>query len=203
MANLSSFTYTQNPCRIVFGSGVISQLPGELAAKSLSRPLLLTTPEQVQQGQDIAKLLPFVAGVFSEATMHTPTDVTERAIKYAKDVLADCVIAIGGGSTTGLGKAISIRTGLYQICIPTTYAGSEMTPILGETEGGVKTTRVDPKIQPDVVIYDVDYTLTLPVRPNYAYPSINPSAHVPSSVDDVLPIRRQRDCARRRGHIRA
>ena len=196
MANLSSFTYTQNPCRIIFGSGVISQLPGELAAKSLGRPLLLTTPEQVQQGQDIAKLLPFVAGVFSEATMHTPTDVTERAIKYAKDVHADCIVSIGGGSTTGLGKAISIRNGLYHICVPTTYAGSEMTPILGETEGGLKTTRVDPKIQPNVVIYDVDFTLTLPVRPDLAHSSIITLAYVPSSANDVLHLGRQCDCTR-------
>lgn len=158
-----SFTYTQNPCRVLFGSGVISQLPSELSSKHFTRPLLLTTPEQVQQGQSIAKLLPSIAGIFSEAAMHTPTDVTERAIQRAKDVNADCLIAIGGGSTTGLGKAVSIWTGLYQIVVATTYAGSEMTPILGETEGGMKTTRVDPKIQPDVVIYDVDFTLTLPV----------------------------------------
>lgn len=163
-----SFTYTQNPCRIIFGVGVISQLPDELKSKNLTRPLLLTTPEQVEQGEAIAKLLPSVAGTFSEAAMHTPTDVTDRAIQRAKDVKADCLIAIGGGSTTGLGKAVSVRTGLYQIVVATTYAGSEMTPILGETEGGVKTTRVDPKIQPDVVIYDVDFTLTLPVRRSLA-----------------------------------
>ncbi len=75
---------------------------------------------------------------------------------------ADCVVALGGGSTIGLGKAIAVRTGADQVVIPTTYAGSEMTDILGETEGGRKTTRRDPAIRPEVVVYDVDLTLTLP-----------------------------------------
>jgi alcohol dehydrogenase class IV len=69
---------------------------------------------------------------------------------------------VGGGSTTGLGKAIALATGLDQIVVPTTYAGSEMTPILGQTERGVKTTQRSPAILPEVVIYDVDLTLTLP-----------------------------------------
>lgn len=94
--------------------------------------------------------------------MHTPTNVTDEALKQVDSVGADCVVSIGGGSTIGLGKAISIRTGLPHICIPTTYAGSEMTPILGETADGAKKTRSDPKILPGTVIYDVDLTMTLP-----------------------------------------
>ena len=94
--------------------------------------------------------------------MHTPASVTEEALDYARKSQADCVVSIGGGSTTGLGKAISIRTGLPHISIPTTYAGSEMTPILGETQDGKKTTRSDPKILPGTVLYDVDLTMTLP-----------------------------------------
>lgn len=94
--------------------------------------------------------------------MHTPLTITEKALAFAKATNADSVISIGGGSTIGLGKAISIRTGLPHICIPTTYAGSEMTPILGETADGKKTTRSDPRILPKIVIYDVDLTMTLP-----------------------------------------
>jgi alcohol dehydrogenase class IV len=86
------------------------------------------------------------------------------------------VISIGGGSTIGLGKAISIRTGLPHICIPTTYSGSEMTPVLGETEDGRKTTRSDPKILPGTVIYDVDLTMTLPVATT-STSGINAIAH--------------------------
>jgi alcohol dehydrogenase class IV len=86
------------------------------------------------------------------------------------------VVSIGGGSTIGLGKAISIRTGLPHICIPTTYAGSEMTPILGETADGQKKTRSDPKILPSTVIYDVDLTMTLPVDMT-ATSGVNAIAH--------------------------
>src|SRR5690606_29679006 len=92
-----------------------------------------------------------------------PVAVTERALAAFREARADCVVALGGGSTIGLGKAIATRTGADQIVIPTTYAGSEMTDILGETADGEKTTRRDPSILPETVIYDVDLTLTLPV----------------------------------------
>jgi maleylacetate reductase len=95
--------------------------------------------------------------------MHTPAEVTEAAVEAYRDAAADCVVSLGGGSTTGLGKAIATRTGADQVVIPTTYAGSEMTDILGETKDGEKTTRRDASIRPEVVIYDVDLTLTLPV----------------------------------------
>ncbi|KMU80418.1 maleylacetate reductase [Coccidioides immitis RMSCC 3703] len=146
---MDAFEYNANPARVIFGFGTIKQLPDEIARLNLSSPLLLSTPQQVQQADDLKDLLKGnVAGVFTEATMHTPTHVTEKALEYAKAQNADSVISIGGGSTIGLGKAISIRTGLPHICIPTTYAGSEMTPILGETADGVKKTRSDPKILP-------------------------------------------------------
>src|SRR5690606_13105861 len=102
------------------------------------------------------------AGLFSEAAMHTPVDVTEKAVAIATERRADGIVAIGGGSTTGLAKAIALRTDLPQIIVPTTYAGSEMTPILGQTEAGKKTTLRSPKVLPEVAIYDVELTLTLP-----------------------------------------
>ncbi len=94
--------------------------------------------------------------------MHTPVEVTAAAMAVGTRERIDGTVAIGGGSTTGLGKAIAFRTDCPQLVIPTTYAGSEMTPILGETEGGVKTTKRDIKILPETVLYDVDLTLSLP-----------------------------------------
>jgi alcohol dehydrogenase class IV len=96
--------------------------------------------------------------------MHTPVEITDEAMNLVRAVQADCTIAVGGGSTIGLGKAIAARTDLPQICVPTTYAGSEMTPILGETKDGVKTTRSAAKILPEVVLYDVELTYALPVE---------------------------------------
>jgi alcohol dehydrogenase class IV len=94
--------------------------------------------------------------------MHTPIEVTDTAMTIVREQGIDGTIAIGGGSTTGLGKAIALRTDLPQIVVPSTYAGSEMTNILGETAAGAKKTTRDQRIVPEVVIYDVDLTLTLP-----------------------------------------
>ncbi len=163
---MDPFEYNANPGRVIFGSGSIQKLPAELQRQSLTSPLLLSTPQQIDQAEVLAKILTNAsikpAGTYTNATMHTPSGITEEALAYAKETKADCCVSIGGGSTIGLGKAISIRTGLPHICIPTTYAGSEMTPILGETQDGRKTTRSDPKILPGTVIYDVDLTMTLP-----------------------------------------
>jgi alcohol dehydrogenase class IV len=108
--------------------------------------------------------------------MHTPVEVTEEALRVVKERGADAVVAVGGGSTTGLGKAIALRTGLPQIVLPTTYAGSEMTPILGETRDGAKRTLRDPRVVPKVVIYDVDLTLSLPAGTSAAS-GMNAIAH--------------------------
>jgi hypothetical protein len=176
-STMEAFEYNAAPARVIFGSGTLSKLSAEVARLNVSAPLLLSTPQQVDQATHLKTILDGkVAGIFTEATMQTPTHIPEKALEYAKSVKADAVISIGGGSTIGLGKAISIRTGLPHICIPTTYAGSEMTPILGETQDGKKTTRSDPKILPGTVIYDVDLTMTLPASMS-ATSGVNAIAH--------------------------
>lgn len=150
--------------RVVFGHGTLAQVPDEVTRLGHTRALVLSTPHQEAEAQALADQLGTkAAGVFAGATMHTPTDVTDKSVAVFRRLNADCVVSLGGGSTTGLGKAIALRTGADQIVIPTTYAGSEMTDILGETAAGEKTTRRDPAIRPEVVVYDVDLTLTLPI----------------------------------------
>jgi maleylacetate reductase len=161
---LEDFVYNGNPARVVFGSGTISRLPEEADRLKVKRVVVLSTPEQAEQASDIAHHLGSrVVAAYSKAQMHTPVEVTADAMELIRDCSADAVLSIGGGSTTGLGKAIAFRTDLPQIVVPTTYAGSEATPILGETEGGRKVTKSDPRILPEVILYDVDLTLTLPV----------------------------------------
>ncbi|DAA74916.1 TPA_exp: Uncharacterized protein A8136_2334 [Trichophyton benhamiae CBS 112371] len=157
------FEYTTHPAHVLFGTGTVKQLSAEIERLGVNSPLLLYTPRQEKLVDDVRRQLQDkVAGAFDGAVMHVPTHVTEKALAYAKERGADGIVSIGGGSVIGLGKAISLRTGLPHLCVPTTYSGSEMTPILGETHDGVKSTRTDPKILPAAVIYDVDLTMSMP-----------------------------------------
>jgi len=190
MMAAGDFTYTGLPARVVFGAGTLAQAPGELARLGVARALVLTTPAQADHGRAVAALLgDRAAGVFSGAMMHTPVDVTLAALARMRELGAGGVVAIGGGSTIGLGKAIAVRTGVPQLAIPTTYAGSEMTPILGETEAGHKTTRRSLDILPEAVIYDVYLTLGLPV-PLSGTSGINAIAHAVEALyaEDANPI---------------
>jgi len=160
---MQPFVYNGLPSRVVFGQGTLSRLSEELELLGCSRALVLATPQQQQQAQEVLHQLGDKGvDVYAKAAMHTPVEVTEDAMQAVKSLDVDCTVAIGGGSTIGLGKAIALRTGLPQIVIPTTYAGSEMTPILGETRDGEKTTQRTLDVLPETVIYDVDLTLTLP-----------------------------------------
>ena len=161
---IGSFSYSGSPAQVSFGYGTIATLGTWLQKLGKTRALVLTTPQLETEARARAERLgPTAVGVFAGAVMHTPVEVTERAVATVVELGADCLVALGGGSTTGLGKAIAYRTDLIQIAIPTTYAGSEATPILGQTEGGRKTTIRDPKILPEVIIYDPELTLGLPI----------------------------------------
>ncbi len=161
---MDKFVYNGNPARVIFGSGTVSRLGEEADRLGVKRLLVLSTPEQEAQAREIAAHLGArVVGAYAKAQMHTPVEVTADAMQTVEQLGVDAVVSIGGGSTTGLGKAIAFRTDLPQIVVPTTYAGSEATPILGETEAGRKVTKSDPRILPEVIVYDVDLTLTLPL----------------------------------------
>jgi alcohol dehydrogenase class IV len=159
-----SFAYNQLPGRVVFGVGALEELPREIERLGAKRALVLSTPEQRAQAEDIARRLGGrAAGIFARAVMHVPIETAREAREEAKRIGADCAVTIGGGSTTGLGKAIALESELPILAIPTTYAGSEMTPIFGITEGGMKKTGRDPRVLPKTVIYDPALTLGLPV----------------------------------------
>ncbi|HEX2256797.1 MAG TPA: maleylacetate reductase [Afifellaceae bacterium] len=159
------FTYDGLPARVVFGHATLARLGDEAERLGIARALVLSTPGRARQAEGVAERLGGrAAGTFAGAEMHTPVEATEKALEVVRETGADGLVAIGGGSTIGLGKAIAARTDLPQIAIPTTYSGSEMTPILGETADGVKTTRRDLKVLPETVIYDVELTLALPLK---------------------------------------
>jgi maleylacetate reductase len=171
---MTPFIYTAPPTRVIFGCGKISEAASEAKRLGIKRPLVITTSHHGDSGK---QLVANTNGVlFADAAMHTPIGITEQAMAIVKARGCDGTIALGGGSSTGLGKAIALRTDLPQLVIPTSYAGSEMTNILGETQDGAKTTKRDAKIQPESVIYDPNLLATLP--PHFAISSgMNAIAH--------------------------
>lgn len=171
------FTYDALPARVIFAVGALDRIADEVAALGARRALVLCTPEQKDQAEDVsARLGERGVGVYDGAIMHVPIECARAGIAEAARLNADCCVAIGGGSTIGLGKAIALESELPILAVPTTYAGSEMTPIWGLTEGGVKRTGRDRRVLPKTVIYDPNLTLSLP--PGISGPSgMNAIAH--------------------------
>src|SRR5258706_948636 len=161
---MEAFEYTALPARVLFGFGTIAKVADELASLGRKRAFVLSDPHHAATAA--ARLMGALGelgvGLSMDAVMHTPADVTERVAEKIAASDADCLVALGGGSTMGLAKALALRTDLPQIVLPTTYAGSEATPILGETRDGRKTTIRSPKVLPEVIVYDVELTYGLP-----------------------------------------
>lgn len=161
---MRSFVYSAHPSRVVFGNGTVHDVRAEVERLGGTKVLVVAGPNAAGVAGDVADALgPLAVARFDGAAMHTPVDVTERALAVLTDSGADCVVAVGGGSTTGLAKALAVRTGVPQVVLPTTYSGSEVTPVLGETEHGRKVTRRDASVLPETVLYDVALTTGLPV----------------------------------------
>jgi len=159
------FVSDQPASRVVFGQGSLDRVAEEVKRLGATRAIVLSTPEQRADAEDVARRLgDLSAGVYDQAVMHVPIETARAAREEARRLNADCCVAIGGGSTIGLGKAIALESSLPILAIPTTYAGSEMTPIYGLTEAGIKKTGRDRRVLPKTVIYDPILTLTLPAK---------------------------------------
>jgi len=162
---LRAFVHEGLPSRVVFGPGALERLPDEVRRLGLRRALVLSTPGQRPLAEEVGRRLGEAsAGIFAGAAMHVPVEVAERARRAAAESEADGCVAVGGGSTIGLGKAIALTSSLPVVAVPTTYSGSEMTPIYGLTEGGVKRTGRDARVLPRAVIYDPALSRALPAK---------------------------------------
>ena len=159
------FRYQALPWNIVFGAGSLERLPAELEKLGRSRALVLCTPPQATDARRVVELLgDACVGLYDQAVMHVPAGTVADAKATAERLDADCTVAIGGGSTTGLGKALALQAELDNIVIPTSYAGSEMTNIWGITEDGRKVTGRDVRVVPTLTLYDPVLTLSLPPK---------------------------------------
>lgn len=182
------FHYEAAPHHVHFGAGIRDKVGAEIGRLGASRPFLVSTRGQIARASDYVGGLD-LAGSFDGAAMHTPVEVSTVAECAFADVSADLIISFGGGSATGLGKALAARTGRPLIAVGTTYGGSEMTALIGETEAGVKRTRRDPRVLPAATIYDVDLTLALPPATSAAS-GLNAIAHAVEAAyaPDANPI---------------
>jgi maleylacetate reductase len=190
MTSVSTFVFNSTIPRVVFGPGSLQQLEREIDQLGARRALILCTPEQRANAEMVKAIIGRrCAGIFDRAVMHVPIETARAAREVAKELDADCAIAIGGGSTTGLGKAIALESALPILAIPTTYAGSEMTPIYGITENGIKKTGRDARVLPKTVIYDPELTLSLPASLSVTS-GINAIAHAAEGLyaQDANPI---------------
>jgi maleylacetate reductase len=167
--------------RVVFGAGAAREhLAAEVDRLGAHRVLLVAAPSARAQAASLTAGLP-MAGAVDEVRMHVPVEVAAAARRRAAETGADLLLAVGGGSATGTAKAVALSSGLPILALPTTYAGSEVTPVWGLTEAGRKTTGVDERVLPRTVVYDPALTLSLPAGMSVAS-GLNALAHCVDSL---------------------
>lgn len=171
------FTLDASFPRVVFGVGSFGSIGAEAERLGVERVLVVGTPGRAILLDDAIRLLGArSAGIFGEAVPHVPSGIAARARECAVSAKSDCILAVGGGSAIGVAKAVALTTGLPIIAVPTTYSGSEMTPVWGLTEDAVKVTGRDARVQPRTVIYDPELTLGLSASTSVAT-GMNAIAH--------------------------
>jgi maleylacetate reductase len=178
-----SFFHDAPVQRVVFAPGAVARIGEEVAHLKLQRVLVVATPGSgARLGARLVESIGTrAAGLHAEAVIHVPRDVAQAGVDAARKAKADGVVAAGGGSAIGLAKAIAHEIGLPIIAVPTTYSGSEATPIFGTTEGERKVTARDPRVLPRTIVYDPELTLKLPASVSAAS-GMNAVAHCVEAI---------------------
>jgi maleylacetate reductase len=175
------FVHDNLPQRVCFGSGeAAANLRLQTEELGASRIMVIAAKAEATLADEVAADLPVVLR-YDDVVMHVPVEVADRGREAAAAADADVLVSVGGGSTTGLAKAIALTSGLPIVAVPTTYAGSEATPVWGLTEGARKTTGIDPRVLPKVIVYDATLTMSLPVPMSVAS-GLNALAHCVDSM---------------------
>lgn len=167
--------------RVLFGSGAAAEhLRGEVERRGARRTMVVVTPSAAEVARRLLEGVD-VAVRFDEVAQHVPASTAERARALAEEHRVDLVVSVGGGSATGLAKAVALTTGLPVVAVPTTYAGSEATDVWGITEEGRKTTGSDERVLPQTIVYDAELTVSMPVGLSVAS-GLNAMAHCVDSL---------------------
>jgi maleylacetate reductase len=187
---IDSFVHEQVATRVVFGIGKVAELVLELDRLDAKRALAIASPSgRAAAGRTLEELGERLAHLVVGVREHVPTDDVESTREVADRVDADCLVAIGGGSSIGLAKGVALDRSAPIVAVPTTYSGSEMTPFYGVTSQGRKRTGRADRVQPRVVLYDPALTTTLP-RSVTASTGMNAVAHCVEALyaHDATPI---------------
>jgi len=160
----SPFVHDSLQQRVVFAPGAVSRIGEEAERLKFERALVIATPGSGERlgSRIVEELGARAAGLHAQAVIHVPVAVARAGVEAARTADADGLVAAGGGSAIGLAKAIARETGLATIAVPTTYSGSEVTAVLGTTDGDRKVTVRDERVRARTIIYDPDLTLSLP-----------------------------------------
>jgi maleylacetate reductase len=187
---VKEFVHDVPAARVVFGPGTLQAVPGEVRRLAAERVLLIAGGYEKTYADQLAETLgDAVVGRITHVVMHVPADLARAATEKARTAGADLLLCLGGGSATGLAKAVALDTRLPILAVATTYAGSEMTPIWGLTQGARKTTGRDRIVLPRTVVYDPELTVTLPPEISAAS-GMNALAHLVETLyaPDVSPV---------------
>jgi homogentisate 1,2-dioxygenase len=157
------FSVQRGASRVVFGAGASTRISAEIEALAVERAVVVCSPGRKEEAETIAaRLGAHGAGVLATAREHVPIEIVAEARREIEKLGADAALAFGGGSAIGLAKALALSGRARSLAIPTTYSGSEMTPIYGITENGEKKVGRDERVRPVLVVYDPALTVALP-----------------------------------------
>jgi maleylacetate reductase len=187
---MREFVHDQPASRVVFGPGALARVPAEADRLGGSRVLLIAGAHARDAAGELASSLgPRLVGRIGAVAQHVPVEHARRAAQLAGGCGADLLVAFGGGSAIGLAKAVALESGLPILAVPTTYAGSELTPLWGRTEAGRKITGRDRGVLPRAVVYDPVLTVSLPPATSAAS-GMNALAHLVegSYAADASPV---------------
>lgn len=162
------FTRLEN---VIFGPGKIAALEHQLQRRGLERALVITGAT-LGRSQALEKVTDALggrlAGVFTGARQHVPSQTVSATADEARRVEADCLVSFGGGSPIDTAKAAALSLlpsrELIHLAVPTTLSAGEFTPFGGVTDeksrrkGGVG----DARLQARCVILDPRLTLETP-----------------------------------------
>jgi alcohol dehydrogenase class IV len=162
---VNDFDYDALAGRVIFGSGRRREVASEVRRLGATRVLLIADPFDAARLKEFRELLgELCVATYTDVVQHVPRAKATLAVSLAREHGVDATVSVGGGSATGFSKAVALELATPQLCVPTTYAGSELTPIWGISEDGEKRTGRDLRALPAAVIYDPELTLGLPVE---------------------------------------